>query len=76
MNTQNPVGASLLAIAVGQLAPMPNVPPPSRASSLPQGIDVSSEKQKGAFRRLLLFLRVTIRPFQPWFRSRRSARHP
>ncbi|TNB83323.1 hypothetical protein FHJ31_16940 [Pseudomonas sp. Fig-3] len=32
----SPVGASLLAIAEGQLAGMLNVPPSSRASSLPQ----------------------------------------
>ncbi|AXP02752.1 hypothetical protein DZG01_07150 [Pseudomonas fluorescens] len=32
------VGASLLAIAVGQPASMLNVPPSSRAGSLPQGI--------------------------------------
>src|SRR3546814_6921456 len=31
------VGASLLAIAVGQIAPMLNVPPSSRAGQTPQG---------------------------------------
>ena len=36
--TKSPVRASLLAIAVGQSTPMLNVMPPSRASSLPQGI--------------------------------------
>ncbi|AUO46235.1 hypothetical protein C1C98_12605 [Pseudomonas ogarae] len=35
--THHPVGASLLAIAVGQPASMLNVPPSSRASSLPPG---------------------------------------
>ncbi|TNF85039.1 hypothetical protein FGE05_00145 [Pseudomonas sp. ICMP22404] len=34
------MGASLLAIAVGQLASMLNVPPSSRAGSLPQGARV------------------------------------
>ncbi len=36
-NTQSPVGASLLAIAVGQSTSMLNVKPPSRAGSLLQG---------------------------------------
>ncbi len=36
------VGASLLAKAVDQLASMPNVPPPSRASPLPHGIGAVS----------------------------------
>nr|TSB52119.1 hypothetical protein FEE99_10345 [Pseudomonas sp. ef1] len=35
-NNTNPVGASLLAKAVGQSAKMLNGPPPSRAGSLPQ----------------------------------------
>ena len=35
--TRNPVGASLLAIAVGQAAMMLTDTPSSRASSLPQG---------------------------------------
>ncbi|RYM43792.1 hypothetical protein EVS84_07800 [Pseudomonas koreensis] len=35
-NPQNPVGASLLAKAVGQSTDMLNVPTHSRASSLPQ----------------------------------------
>ncbi|KAB0524642.1 hypothetical protein F7R20_18130 [Pseudomonas brassicacearum subsp. brassicacearum] len=35
--THPPVGASLLAIAVGQPGSRLNVPPSSRASSLPQG---------------------------------------
>ncbi|MCG6578095.1 hypothetical protein EGM97_25820 [Pseudomonas sp. AF32] len=35
------MGASLLAKAVVQLASMLNVPPPSRASSLPQGAVVT-----------------------------------
>ncbi|KAB0503604.1 hypothetical protein F7R14_17815 [Pseudomonas lini] len=35
--TQNPVGAGLLAKAVGQATSMFTVPPSSRASPLPQG---------------------------------------
>ncbi|MNR23140.1 hypothetical protein D3C85_1401430 [compost metagenome] len=36
-----------------------------------------SRQQKGANRRLSLYSRsTTIRPFQPWSRTRRSARHP
>ncbi len=52
----NPVGASLLAMAVGQLATILNVPPSSRAGSLPQG-GVGSE----ALRRLLELLPVLVR---------------
>ncbi|RYM42455.1 hypothetical protein EVS84_08350 [Pseudomonas koreensis] len=36
-STPNPVGASLLAKAPDQAIKMLNVPPPSRASPLPQG---------------------------------------
>ncbi|MCE6980976.1 hypothetical protein EI534_27150 [Pseudomonas frederiksbergensis] len=36
MNTAAPVGASLLAIAAGQPIKMLNLPPSSRAGSLPQ----------------------------------------
>ncbi len=38
--TAPPVGASLLAIAVGQLASVLNVPPSSRASPVPRGFRV------------------------------------
>ncbi|TNF83270.1 hypothetical protein FGE05_08430 [Pseudomonas sp. ICMP22404] len=65
------MGASLLAIALAQLALMLNVSALSRAGSLPQG--------QTAKRRLpapFCLLQVSIRPFQPWFRSRRSARRP
>ena len=37
-----PVGASLLAIAVVQSTSVLDVPPSSRASSLPQGVGVNS----------------------------------
>ncbi|TNB86290.1 hypothetical protein FHJ31_09005 [Pseudomonas sp. Fig-3] len=43
-SARSTVGASLLAIAVGQLAPMLNVPPSSRAGSLPQGASVFTRK--------------------------------
>jgi hypothetical protein len=43
----NIVGASLLAKAVDQPAKMLNVPPPSRAGSLPQGIAVPLTKRAG-----------------------------
>ncbi|CAH0288728.1 hypothetical protein SRABI06_04162 [Pseudomonas brassicacearum] len=42
------VGASLLAIAVVQSTSVPDVPPSSRASSLPQGVgvDVNSRLER------------------------------
>ncbi len=45
---QIPVGASLLAKVVGQLASMPNVPTHSRASSLPHGVCGACKVQKSA----------------------------
>ncbi|KAB0526902.1 hypothetical protein F7R20_10995 [Pseudomonas brassicacearum subsp. brassicacearum] len=45
VHRQAPVGASLLAIAVAQFASMLDVPPSSRAGSLPQGgVAVQSTK--------------------------------
>ncbi|MCM2459740.1 hypothetical protein HGO40_04400 [Pseudomonas sp. CG7] len=41
-----PVGASLLAIAVVQSTTVLNVPPSSRASSLPQGMGVNSGQER------------------------------
>jgi len=39
-SAQNSVGASLLAMAFGQAMKMLNVPPSSRAGSLPQGLGI------------------------------------
>jgi hypothetical protein len=39
-SAQNNVGVSLLAIAVGQAMKILNVPPSSRAGSLPQGLGI------------------------------------
>ncbi|TFB39775.1 hypothetical protein E3W21_13885 [Pseudomonas sp. F01002] len=46
MNTAILVGASLLAIAVGQSTLMLNVMPPSRASSLPQVVCMPLQRSK------------------------------
>ncbi|PJH88694.1 hypothetical protein CVG87_13560 [Pseudomonas sp. WCS365] len=55
--TQPPVGASLLAIAVCQLASTLTVLPPSRASSLPQGRGLVFFAENWQSRHVVLILR-------------------
>jgi hypothetical protein len=44
---RSPVGASLLANALGQAMKMLNVPPPSRAGSLPQDWGLNEDRWFG-----------------------------